>query len=484
MDDRRRRLTLAATVIGSSLAFLDATVVVIALPTIERDLDTGLAGQQWIYLSYSLALAALYLVAGAVGDRRGRRETFIVGVAGFAVASMLAGIAPNTGVLIAARTLQGIAGAFVTTNSLALLREVYGGEAGRAIGLWTSFTGVTTVAGPPAGGALVEWVSWRWIFFINVPLAVATVLLALAGRSPVRAEARVGRLDLPGAVLAALGLGTLTYALVEGADDGFGRYWWLFGIAVAAIVAFAVVERRSREPMLPLSLFRVRNFAAANLETFLVYAALGGVLVYLVVYLQFLGFSPFEAALAELPISVVLIGLAARFGTLADRRGPRLFLTAGPLLIGAGVLLFAAMDSRSDFWIFGLPGLLIFSLGLAMLVAPITATALSSAPEQYAGIASGINSTLSRVGNLLAVALVGIAIALVFDASGGSADAVPLATGQSDPELRDASIDGFRVGMALVAAFAFAGAAVAAFRISDREAKGESTVGEAAPAET
>jgi EmrB/QacA subfamily drug resistance transporter len=480
-----RQLTLAATVIGSSLAFIDATVVIVALPTIERDLDLGLSGQQWVLLSYSLALAALYLVAGAVGDRRGRRETFVVGVAGFAVASLLAAVAPNGGFLIGARALQGVFGAFLTVNSLALLREVYGAESGRAIGLWTAFTSVATVAGPPAGGALVEWISWRWIFFVNLPLAAVAVALVLAGRSPERAEQRVGRLDLPGAALAAIGFGSLTYGMVEGADDGFADYWWAFVIAAASLAAFAVVEQRTAEPMLPFELFRRRNFTAANLETFLVYAALQGNFVFVLIYLQFLGFSPFQAGLIEIPTSVIMIALAARFGMLADRLGPRLFLTAGPALLGFGTLLFLFIDEKSDFWIAGVAGLALFALGLAMLVAPITATALSSAPSEYAGIASGVNSTVSRLGGLLAVAVVGLVIALVFEGQVGQTDAVPLETDQTSPELRDASIDGFRAGMLVVAGLAFAGAAVGAFGISNKQADADaSTAPVPAPAET
>jgi EmrB/QacA subfamily drug resistance transporter len=480
-----RQLTLAATVIGSSLAFIDATVVIVALPTIERDLDLGLSGQQWVLLSYSLALAALYLVAGAVGDRRGRRETFVVGVAGFAVASLLAAVAPNGGFLIGARTLQGVFGAFLTVNSLALLREVYGAESGRAIGLWTSFTSVATVAGPPAGGALVEWVSWRWIFFVNLPFAAVAVALVLAGRSRERAEQRVGRLDLPGAALAAIGFGSLTYAMVEGADDGFADYWWAFLVAVVSLAAFAVVERRTNEPMLPFELFRRRNFTAANLETFLVYAALQGNFVFVLIYLQFLGYSPFQAGLIEIPTSVILIALAARFGALADRLGPRLFLTVGPALLGVGTLLFLFVDEKGDFWTAGVAGLALFALGLAMLVAPITATALSSAPSEYAGIASGVNSTVSRLGGLLAVAVVGLVIALVFESHVGQTGAVPLETDQTDPELREASIDGFRAGMLVVAGLAFAGAAVGAFGISNQQADADaSTAPVPAAAET
>ena len=476
-----RQLTLAATVIGSSLAFIDATVVIVALPTIEEDLDLGLSGQQWVLLSYSLALAALYLVAGAIGDQRGRRETFVAGVAGFAVASLLAGVAPSGELLIAGRALQGVAGAFLTVNSLALLREVYGAEAGRAIGLWTAFTSVATVAGPPAGGALVEWVSWRWIFIINLPLAILAAALALLGRSPTRGEQRVGRLDLPGAALAAVGFGSLTYAMVEGAENGFAGYWWLFLVAAASLAAFAVVEARSSHPMLPFALFRRRNFSAANAETFLVYAALSGFLVFVTIYLQFLGFSPFVAGLLNIPTSVILIAFAARFGMLADRHGPRLFLTLGPALIGFGTLLYLLVDERRDFWTAGLAGMVLFAFGLAMLVAPITAAALSSAPTEYAGIASGVNSTVSRLGGLLAVAVVGLVIALVFEAGGGDSSAVPLAKGQTDPELRDASIEGFHVGMLVVAGLAFAGALVGAFGISNEQATVDSV---SAPAET
>jgi EmrB/QacA subfamily drug resistance transporter len=470
--ESRRRLTLAATTLGSSLAFIDATVVIVALPTIERDLDLGLAGQQWIFLSYSLALAALYLVGGAVGDRYGRRDVFIAGAAGFALASVLAGAAPNEWVLILARTLQGVAGAFLTTNSLALLRGVYGDDAGRAIGLWTSFTSVATIAGPPVGGALVEWVSWRWIFFINLPLAGLTVLLAHLGRCDERTDVRVGRLDLPGATLAALGFGFLTYGLVDGAENGFGQVWWAFPLAGVSLAAFVVVENRTKEPMLPFGLFRRRNFAVANAETFLVYAGLYGFFVFFTLYLQFLGFTPFETGLIEVPSSLVLILLAARFGALADRHGPRLYLTAGPALMGAGTLLFLLVTERSEFWTFGVVGYAIFSLGLAMMVAPITATALKSAPAEYAGIASGVNSTVSRLGSLIAVAVIGLVIALVFDARTDQSGAVPLAKDQEAPELRDASVAGFRAGMALAAGLTFAGAAVAAAGISNREATG------------
>ena len=261
--------------------------------------------------------------------------------------------------------------------------------------------------------------------------------------------------------------------------------WWALAAAVFVLAGFVVVERRLAEPMLPFELFRRRNFAAANAETFLVYAALYGFFVFFTIYLQFLGFSPFEAGLLNIPTSLVMIALAARFGALADRHGPRLFLTLGPALIGAGTLVFMLVDEQSDFWTAGIAGLLLFSLGLAVMVAPITATALKSAPERYAGIASGVNSTVSRLGSLIAVALIGLVIGLVFDARTDADDAVPLARGQEAPELREASVAGFRAGMVLAAALAFAGAAVGAVAVSNREARAEEppdAVSERAPA--
>jgi EmrB/QacA subfamily drug resistance transporter len=460
--ETRKRLTLAATILGSSLAFVDATVVIVALPTIERDLGLGLAGQQWVFLSYSLSLAALYLVGGAVGDRYGRRRAFALGALAFALTSLLAGAAPGGEELIAARFLQGIAAAFLTTNSLALLRGVYGDDAGRAVGLWTAFTSLATVAGPPLGGALVQWASWRWIFFVNLPLAAAAVLLARAGRCEEQVTVRIGRLDLGGAGLAAIGLGALTYGLVEGAERGFGTTWWALVLAAAALAAFVAVERRTAEPMLPFALFRRRNFAMANLETFFAYGAIYGFLVYFTIYVQFLGFTPFEAGLVNVPVSAFLILLASRFGALADRHGPRLFLALGPALIAAGVLLSLAVDSRARFWTAGLASLLLFSLGLATLVAPITAAALKAAPAAQAGVASGVNSTVSRLGSLVAVSVIGLAVSLVFSARTGAEGAVPLGREQQQPELRAASVDGFRAGMGIAAAFALAAAAVGA----------------------
>jgi EmrB/QacA subfamily drug resistance transporter len=468
--ERRKVLTLAACVIGSSIAFIDATVVIVAMPTIEEDLDLGLSGQEWIFLSYSLALASLYLVAGSIGDRVGRRSAFSAGVAGFAVASAIAGLAPNGEVLIAARVLQGISGAFLTTNSLALLRAVYGDQAGRAIGLWTAFTSVATIAGPPVGGAIVQWTSWRWIFYLNLPLAVATIALAELGRCDEQSQRSTRRLDIPGAVLAATGFGLLTYGMVEGADRGFAGYWWAFAGGAASLVAFAIVESRVAEPMLPFALFRRGNLAAANAETFVTYAAIYGFLVYFTLYLQTLGFTPFESGLITTPSSIVLILFASRFGALADRHGPRLYLTAGPALIGAGALLSIGINEQSDFWIFGIASLLVFSFGLAMLVAPITSTALKSAPTEFAGIASGVNSTLSRLGSLTSVAVIGLVVTIVFDRSTDIRSVDPLSKNLSGDALA-ASIDGYRAGMLVTGGLALVGALIGALAISNAEAK-------------
>ena len=468
--EQQQRLTLAATVLGSSLAFVDASVVVVALPTIQHDLHFSLAGEQWVFLAYSLALAALYLPAGGVGDRRGRRETFVAGVVGFALASALAGAAPDGSVLITARALQGVAAAFLATNSLALLRETYGDESGRAVGLWTSWTSVATLGGPPLGGLIVEYVSWRWIFFINLPLAGAAIVLAHRGRCKALAEHKVGRLDIPGAALAALAFGTLTYGMVDGASHGFRHSWWAFVVAGAALAAFAMLERRVAEPLLPFELFRRRNFAFANAETFLVYGALGGLFFFFTIYLQFLGFSPAEAGLANLPGSVVMILLSSRFGKTADQYGPRLLLTAGPVLVAIGMVLFSFMRSKTGFWTFGLPGLVVFALGLSMVVAPITSTAMGSAPGRFAGIASGVNQTVSRLGNLLAVAVLGLVVLLVYKANGGDRG-VPIARGQHDHVLRSASMDAFRVAMLVSAGLALAGAVVAALGISNADAR-------------
>ena len=464
---RRRGLTLAATSLGSALAFIDTTIVVVALPTMAKSLHLGLQGQQWVYLGYALSLAALYLVSGALGDRLGLRRAFVVGVVLFALASGLCGLAPNEGVLIAARLLQGVGGALLTTNSLALLRVVYADDAGRAIGLWTSFTSLAAVIGPPAGGAIVEWVSWRWIFVINLPLAAITVALAFAGAGDEEQTAEPRPIDAIGAVLAAVGLAALTYALVEGGSRGLADVWPAAVVAAVVLPSFVVRLVKAKSPLVPPSLFRHRNLAAANLVSFLIYAALGGFLLFVPLYLQFLGYSPFESGLALTPVSLVLAILAPRFSALADRLGPRRFLVGGSALIGVGIGLLLLVGTRSAVWSAGVPGLALFSLGLAMFVAPITATAIGSAPMELAGVASGVNQTVARVGGLVAVAVIGLVVTVVFNRSSVSAGHRPFDPDAVGAALRHASVMGFRAGMAVAAGLALLGAATAGVWIRD-----------------
>jgi len=463
---RARTLTLAATALGSALAFIDTTVVVVALPSIDRDLELGLSGQQWVYLGYALSLSALYLVSGALGDRVGLRRVFVAGTVLFAAASALCGLAPSEGVLVAARALQGVGGALLTTNSLALLRVTFGRDAGRAIGLWTSLTSLATVVGPPAGGAVVEWASWRWIFGINLPLAAVVVVLALAGRCEEREQPARGSLDLPGALLAALGLSMLTYAVVQGSEHGWRSVWWAAAVGAVSLAALVAWTARARTPLVPPALFREPNLTVANLVTLLVYAALGAFLVFMPLYLQFLRFSAFESGLALAPVSVVLALLAPRFGRLGDRIGPRRVLAGGAGLIATGLALMLGVGSRSSAWSVGVAGLAVFALGLAVFVAPITATAIGSAPPGLAGVASGLNQTVARVGGLLAVAFVGLVVTLVYraSASGGA----PLDPSADGANLRDASVAAFRAGLGLAAALALAGSLLAALRIRDR----------------
>lgn len=459
-----RTQVLVATVLGSSMAGVDASVVNVALPRIGRDLGLGLAGREWVFLSYSLVLASLYLLAGGVGDRVGQRRVFVAGTVGFAVASALAGLAQDGAMLIAARALQGCAGAFVTTTSLALLRSTYGRDSGRAVGLWTAWTGVATIVGPPLGGALVQWASWRWIFYLNLPLAALAATVAHRSGEDVLPERR-RPFDAVGAALFAVAFASATYALVEGPKQGFGGVWWAAVVAPVALGAALVHEARAADPMLPLALFRHRNFAVANLATLLVYAALGGSTFYLVLYLQtVVGYSPFASSLPLVPISLILIAFAGFFGRQSDRHGPRLFLTVGPALLGVSMLLLSLVASKSDVLALG-AGIVVLGLGLAVTVAPITATALAAAPPRLSGIAAGVNNTLSRVGNLLAVAVVGLVISLVFTHSAGASASRPLTGGH-----HGANVTAFRAGMVVAAGLAFAGALVAALGISNAEA--------------
>jgi EmrB/QacA subfamily drug resistance transporter len=456
----RRTLILVATIIGSSITFVDGTVVNIALPTIGRDLDAGLSAQQWVTLSYSLAVASLYIVSGALGDRYGRWMLFVIGVAGFAVASAVAGVAPNVELLIAGRVLQGVAGALLTTNSLALLRATYAEDAGRAVGQWTAWSGIGTMIGPPLGGLLIQVASWRWIFFLNLPFAALALVMAFAGRSEEGRPARPRPLQLPGAVAIAVTFGGVTYGLIDGARAGFASSWPWFVVSLVGFAALVISERRT-DPLLPLELLRERVFVVANVYTLLVYAALGSSTFFLALYLQSqaVGYTPARASLIFLPISVVMFFFAARFGRLADRDGPRLYLAVAPIVMAAGLALLTFVRNMNP--LAPLPGVLVLAAGLAMLVAPITATALKAAPDRYAGLAAGVNTTVSRLGGLIAIPILGVVITLVFAADAQHSHLEPFATHGLSPADRDATVTAFRAGMAVAVALCVAGSLLA-----------------------
>lgn len=408
------RAVVAAATLGSGMALLDGTVVNVALRSIGTDLDASLAQLQWISNGYLLALASLILLGGALGDRWGRRRVFCIGVVWFAGASLLCGLAPTAEVLIAARILQGIGSALLTPGSLAMIQGAFvPADRARAIGAWSGLGSIAAAVGPFLGGALIDYASWRWIFFINVPLAVLTVWLAVAFVPESSDPDASPRLDLLGAVAGTIGLAGVTYALIQ-----WGSTWaWWAGLAgLLAFAAFVVVERWERHPMLPVSIFADRTFSAANGMTLLVYAALGAVLFFLVLQLQtVLGYDALWAGVATLPITVCMVFLAAKGGALGARIGPRIPMTVGPLVMAAGVGWLTVVDAGSSYWLTALPGLTVFGLGLALMVAPLTATVLAAAPDRYAGVASGVNNALARAGSLLAVAALPVMVGLSGD---------------------------------------------------------------------
>ncbi|MEV7079751.1 MFS transporter [Streptomyces sp. NPDC093516] len=401
----RGRWILLTTVLGSSMALLDSTVVNVALPRIGRDLDADLAALQWTVNAYMVTLAGLILLGGALGDRFGRRKVFVVGVVWFAVASLLCGLAPNAQVLIAARALQGVGGALLTPGSLALIQaSFHPDDRGRAVGLWSGFGGIGAAVGPFVGGWLVDGPGWRWVFLLNVPLAALCVPVALR-HVPESGDGRAhGRFDVLGAVLGAVALALVTYALIEaGAGGAVAAVPAVAGVAAA--VAFVVVERRRAEPMMPPDIFASRQFTAVNLVTLCVYAALGGFFFLAALQLQVVvGYSALAAGTALLPTTALMLLLSARSGELADRTGPRLPLTVGPLLCAAGMLLMLRAGPGASYPGDVLPALLVLGLGMVALVAPLTATVLGSVDVARAGLASGINNAAARAAGLVAVA--------------------------------------------------------------------------------
>jgi EmrB/QacA subfamily drug resistance transporter len=406
---RAGRWAIAATVLGSGIAALDATVVGIALPAIARDFRASVASMQWVVDGYTLTLAGLLLLGGALGDVHGRRKVFVIGTVWFALASLACGLAPDTGFLIAARAMQGAGAALLTPGSLSILQASFApDDRSRAIGAWSGLGGVATAIGPFLGGWLISAVSWRLIFFINLPAAIAVIVIAVRHVPESRAPGPAPPLDAAGAVTISLALAGLTYGLIAASADGWTSPQVLASLLAGAALfaAFIVIEARGRHPMLPLGVFRSRQFSAANAVTFVVYGALGGALFLVPVVLQEVcGYSPLEAGMAMLPLTAIMLALSARSAALASRIGPRLQMTVGPLLIGAGMLLFTRVHGSGDYLTQVLPAVLVLGLGLAANVAPLTATALSAAPAEHSGIASAVNNDVARTASLIAVAV-------------------------------------------------------------------------------
>jgi EmrB/QacA subfamily drug resistance transporter len=403
------RWVLLATVLGSAIAAIDATVVGVALPAIGRNFNIAVSSLQWVVSAYLLALAGLLLVGGALGDHYGRRRVFQIGVGWFALTSLMCAVAPNAPVLISGRALQGVGAALLTPGSLAILQASFvPDDRSRAIGAWSGLGGVATAIGPLVGGVLISAVSWRLIFVINIPLAVVVVAVAARHVPETRDPQAAGRVDVPGAALVTAGLVGLTMGLIEAPSHGWVSALVLGSLSggALALAVFAVTERREKNPMLPLDISSSMQFSATTVVTFVVYAALGGALFLLPVQLQQVShYSPVDAGFSLLPLTAVMLALSARSGALAARIGPRVQMALGPVVVGAGLILFRRVGPTGDYLSEVLPGVMVLALGLAITVAPLTATALSSASTRHAGMASAVNNDVARGGSLIAVAL-------------------------------------------------------------------------------
>jgi EmrB/QacA subfamily drug resistance transporter len=497
---RRELLTLVATILGSTIVFLDSTVVNVALPAIQSDLDTGLAGQQWIVEAYMLTLVSLLLVGGSLGDLYGRKRMFIGGLIGFGVCSVLCAIAPTDETLVAARALQGIAGALLVPGSLAILAATFEGEArGRAVGLWTAWAGISTLVGPVGGGLLVEF-DWRLIFWVNIPLIVATVILAHRVITESVDPEAVHGIDGVGIGLSALGLAGPVFALIEQPTRGFSDplVWGPLVGGILLFVGFVAWEGRARAPMLPLELFRSHNFSFVNLSTLFVYAALGGAFFFITLFLQQVaGYTAFQAGAATTPPTILMFLLSGRFGALASRIGPRLVMGIGPLIGAVGLALLVRVDSEVTYLVDVLPAMLLFGLGLSMTVAPLTTTVLDSVEERHVGVASGVNNAVARVAGVLAIAALGAVISAQFTSSlddkvagqslsseaqkavddakaqplsGGDVGGVPTAeAGSLDDDIASSSESAFHLGMALGAALMALGGLIALATVRNPE---------------
>ena len=463
-------MVIVAAVLGSGIAFLDGSVVNSALPNIRRTFDASLAGQQWVVTGYLLTLGSLLVVGGSLGDLYGRRRMFVYGLVGFSITSMLCGLAPSVGVLIVARVLQGVSAALLVPGSLAMLSSVFHpDDRAKAIGSWSGLSGASTAVGPFLGGWLIDAVSWRWVFLINPPIAAVAIIMALRFVPETRSDdhgAHIGvtRIDAPGALTLSLGLAGVVYALIEGPAAGWEPLAVVAAVVGGALlVAFAFIEVRSSHPMVPLSLFRSRLFAGTNAATFVIWGAIGTVFFFLTIHLQdALGYSALEAGSASLPVTVMMLFFAAKSGALAQRIGPRLQMTVGPLVVGASFLLMARIESGSSYVGGVLPAVLVFGIGLVITVAPVTATVLAAVDDTHVGIGSAINNAVARIASLLAIAVL---------------PALAGATG------RGASLsDGYTRAMVICAALAALGAVICALTVDNNEARARSTTTEPAGA--
>lgn len=483
------RWILAATILGSSMAFIDGTVINVALPALQAKLNASVVDVQWVVESYSLFLSALLLVGGSLGDRFGRKLIYTIGIAIFALASIWCGLSPNVDQLIFARAIQGIGGALLVPGSLAIISACFSEERrGKAIGTWSGFTAITTAVGPVLGGWLIEHYSWRAAFFINIPIAVVVIIIAISRVPETRDDEGSNRLDWWGTILATLGLGLLIYGLIESSRRGFD-HTVIFAIIAGTIILaiFLFVESRLKDPMLPLQLFRSKNFLGANLLTLFLYAALGGAFFFFPLNLiQVQHYSATAAGAAFIPMILLMFALSRWAGGLVHRYGGRLPLTIGPLIVGLAFVIFTIPEINKNYWITFFPAIAVLGLGMSISVAPLTTTVMNSVPQHQSGIASGINNAVSRAAGLLAVAIFGIIMLHVFNHAlnqnlqhhGLSTDVIPKEkrvklAAMKLPKFQNvvdhSFISGFRVVMFVSAGLAVASSISARLLIDDKK---------------